>query len=70
MNKSTIKLQDIILVVIIFLQLYPNTALADNSVSIKKDDLVEIKKNIDVIDKKIKKNTEVKKTLVKELKKE
>jgi murein hydrolase activator len=70
MNKSTIKLQAIILIAIIFLQLYPNIGLADNSVSIKKDDLVEIKKNIDVINKKIKKNTEVKKTLTKELKKE
>ena len=70
MNKSTIKIHTLALVVIIFLQLYPNIGIADNSVSNKKNDLVEIKKNIDVINKKIKKNTEVKKTLTKELKRE
>ena len=70
MNKSTIKIQALVLIAIIFLQLYPNIGLTDNTVLDKKDDLVEIKKNIDVINKKIKKNTEVKKTLTKELKKE
>ena len=69
-NKSTIKIQALVLVAIIFLQLYPNIGLTNNSVSDNKDDLVEIKKNIDVINKKIKKNTEVKKTLTKELKRE
>jgi len=70
MNKSTIKIHTLALVVIILLQLYPRIGIADNSVSNKKSDLVEIKKNIDVINKKIKKNTEVKKTLAKELKRE
>ena len=70
MNKSTIKIQALVLIAIIFLQLYPNIGLTDNTVLDKKDDLVEIKKNIEVINKKIKKNTEVKKTLTKELKKE
>ena len=70
MNKSTIKIHTLALVAIIFLQLYPNIGLTDNSVTNKKDDLVEIKKNIEVINKKIKKNTEVKKTLAKELKRE
>jgi septal ring factor EnvC (AmiA/AmiB activator) len=69
-NKSAIKIPALALLVIIFLQLYPNIGLTDNSVSNKKDALVEIKKNIDVINKKIKKNTEVKKSLTKELKKE
>ena len=70
MNKSSIQIQTLFLVVIISLLLCPNIGLTDNSVSNKKDDLVKIKKNIDVINKKIKKNTEVKKTLTKELKKE
>jgi septal ring factor EnvC (AmiA/AmiB activator) len=70
MNKSTIKIQALVLIAIIFLQLYPNIGLTDNTVLNKKDDLVEIKKNIEVINKKIKKNTEVKKSLTKELKKE
>ncbi len=69
-NNNSIIIKAITLITIIFLQLYPNIGVADNSVSIKKDDLVEIKKNIDVINKKIKKNTEVKKTLAKELKRE
>ena len=70
MNKSTIKIQALVLIAIFFLQLYPNIGLADNTVLNKKDDLIEIKKNIEVINKKIKKNTEVKKSLTKELKKE
>ena len=70
MNKSTIKIQALVLIAIFILQLYPNIGLADNTVLNKKDDLIEIKKNIEVINKKIKKNTEVKKTLTKELKKE
>jgi len=69
-NKKNIQIQALFLVVIISLLLSPNNGMADNTVSNKKDDLVEIKKNIDVINKKIKKNTEVKKTLTKELKKE
>ena len=69
-NKSDIKIQILTLIAIVFLQLYPNIGLTDNSVSNKEVDLVEIKKNIDVINKKIKKNTEVKKTLTKELRKE
>ncbi|MDB4042195.1 peptidoglycan DD-metalloendopeptidase family protein [Methylophilaceae bacterium] len=70
MNKSTIKIQALVLIAIFFLQLYPNIGLADNTVLNKKDALIKIKKNIEVINKKIKKNTEVKKTLTKQLKKE
>jgi len=69
-NKSAIKIQALALLAIISLQLYPNIGLTDNSVTNKKDALVEIKKNIEVINKEIKKNTNVKKTLTKELKKE
>lgn len=70
MNKSIIKVQSLVLIAMLCLQLYPNIGLTDNTVSNKKNDLVEIKKNISVINKKIKKNTEVKKILTKELKRE
>ena len=70
MNKGTIKFQALALVTIIFLLLYPNIGATDNSVTNKKGDLVKIKENIEVINKKIKKNTEVKKLLSKELKRE
>jgi len=70
MNKGTIKFQALALVTIIFLLLYPNIGATDNSVTNKKGDLVKIKENIEIINKKIKKNTEVKKLLSKELKRE
>ena len=54
MNKSTIKIHTLALVVIIFLQLYPNIGIADNSVSNKKNDLVEIKKILMLSIKKLK----------------
>ena len=70
MTRCSLKKTIAILVSIFVMQCYPILGLSEDLVENKKGDLLEIQKSIDSISEKIKKNTEVKDLLEKELKKE